>query len=228
MTESKYTYGASEWVVNSNQNSNERQDRPKVDYMKLKPGSNELRIITKRHVFNYHKVVIEGDPGFGYKVFCTCNDDCPVCKMVPDNFGLRVQEGWYIGVIDRAEKRAKVLEIGKTVHDKITAYKDHPKYGDPQKYDIDIKKDKNPPTPAKTYDVMALPAEPLSKEDLAMKESFDLETLGRMCQPPTAEQVQKRLDKLLAGGKKIAPPPSKDKDGKRSSDEDDTPKFLEK
>lgn len=225
------SYGATDWNQETG-NGKKREDRVKLDYMKLKPGTNELRAISKPHAFHFHNVKIEGEPGFGQKVYCACKGEedvekCPVCELAKTNSDLEAKTHWLVAIIDRTSKTTKVLEIGKSIYDSLKELNQKARFGDPQKYDVDITKNKDA-APANFYRVTGLPPEPLTPEDLAMKEAFDFEDLGRRCQPPSVESVQKRLAKLLEGGKKIAKPSKPGNTPEPKSEEDDTPKFLEK
>ena len=234
MSEETKVYGATDWNQETNK---KREDLPKLNWMKLKPGPNKVRTISKPHSFHFHNVKVEGEAGFGKKVYCTGQTDCPVCLLglSTDNWELKSQQHWLVAVINRATKATEVLEIGKSVYEFIKTFNQDEEYGDPQKYDINIKKNpKNPP--ASYYHVTPYGLAPLTPEDLALKEAFDFQALQRKCLAPTAEGVQKQLDKLLEGGKKIAKPapkpekngPGKAEDVVSEKSEEETPQFLEK
>ena len=233
--ETKVGYGATDW--NNDFGGKKRDDHVKTDYMKLKPGQNILRFISKPHEFNFHDVKVEGDPGFGKKVYCSMTDDCPVCILAKKELAPARKCGWYVGVIDRSMQLARTLEIGKLIYKKVGKLNKDEGWGNSQTYDVNVTKNPKPDSPNDYYDVLPRAPKPLSPEDLAWKEAFDFKELERKCLPPSVENVQKRLDKLLEGGKKIAPPVKDDRfasketpksNGGEVKPEDDTPQFLEK
>ena len=86
------SYGATDW--NKDFYNNKREDRVKTDYMKLKPGQNIVRFISKPHEFNFHEVKIVGEPGFGKKVYCSMTDDCPVCLLAAKELAPEREAKW--------------------------------------------------------------------------------------------------------------------------------------
>jgi hypothetical protein len=148
--------------------------------------------------------------------------DCPLCAA-----GDKPSRRWLIGVISRKTGTFKLLDISYAVFSQIQKYaKNTQRWGDPTKYDIDIVVDKNG-GPTGYYAVQPIPKEPLSVADQTIKDSVDFDDLKRRVTPYTAEQVQKRIDKINGDAGKtsapyapqvIAPTPVKDD----SSDEDES------
>lgn len=163
-------------------------------YLNLKDGSNEMRLVTKPYVYLVHKYKKdEKEQGYGKRVYCaSVNGDCPLCKM-----GNKPKKRWYVGVISRDTGTYKVLDISYSVFTAIQKLnKNTQRFGDPTKYDINIEVDRKSTGPNGYYQVQALPKEPLSAADQAIKDSVDLTFLQNKVTPPTAEAVQARLDKL--------------------------------
>ncbi len=104
-----------------------------IDFLKLKDGLNQIRIVGKPSLINIHWE--KGIDGQNKKVICP-GAGCPICKA-----GKAPQTRYQIQVIDRADGKIKVLEQGPTVFNQIKSYAMYPDYGDPTKYDIKIKKE---------------------------------------------------------------------------------------
>lgn len=188
------------------------QQNTKDAWLRLEEGSNVVRLVTKPHQYIVHKGVKKvGDKGFGQKVYCsnpTGEGSCPCCDL-----GSKASQRWFIGVIEEKSNQYKILDISYQVFSQIRKLARNPKWGDPIKYDIDIVVDKNG-GPTGYYAVQPTPHTPLSQEAQKARDNADVEGLKRKVMPPTAEQVQKRLEKVLEGGEIELP---KDKDGKKPS-----------
>lgn len=104
-----------------------------VDFLKLKDGMNQIRIVGKPALINIHWE--KGIDGQNKKVICP-GSGCPICKA-----GKAPQARYQVQVIDRNDGKIKVLEQGPTVFNHIKAYAMDPDYGDPSLYDIKIKKE---------------------------------------------------------------------------------------
>ncbi len=169
-------------------------------YLKLEKGSNIVRIVTPPHQYVQHKWKPEGDPGFGYRVMCSSvHGSCPLCAK-----GDKPKRRWYLGVIDRKTNTYKLLDISVSVFKSIQSLVKDEDWGDPNKYDVDIKVDQAA-GPAGYYTVNPKPHKALSANDLQIKEKVDMEELKRKVSPPTPDKVQERLDKILQGGLAIKP-----------------------
>ena len=161
-------------------------------FLRLDEGSNELRLITQPFQYLVHKYKKEGDKGFGQKVMCSAmHGSCPLCAI-----GDKAKPRWLIGVISRKTQTFKILDISFAVFSQIRKYaRNTQRWGDPTKYDMDVVVDKNGGATG-YYSVQALPKEPLSAEDQVIKDSVDFDDFKRRVTPPSAEQVQKRIDKI--------------------------------
>jgi hypothetical protein len=171
-------------------------------YMRLESGSNVVRCVTKPHQYLVHSYKEEGDPGYGDKVYCSSfHKSCPLCEE-----GNKPKRRWLVGIIDRKTQTYKVLDISITVFKAIQELSRDEDYGNPEKYDIDIKVDKQGGATG-YYNVIPKPAKPMTANDLDLKSKIDHDELLRKCTPPTPEKVAERLESLKA--KKSGKPQTK-------------------
>lgn len=166
-------------------------------FMKLEKGSNIVRIITTPHLYMQHRWKPEGDPAsYGYRVMCSAvHGSCPICSMGGDDS--KAKRRWLLGVIDRKTNSYKILDVSVMVFKAVQGLVKDEDWGNPDKYDIDIKVDQTA-GPAGYYTVNPKPHKPLTATDLSLKDNADLEELKRRVSPPTPDKVQERLDKLMA------------------------------
>ena len=165
----------------------------KDNFLRLRPGSNVVRILTLPHEYYQHKLVVDGGKRWGYRIGCSDvenNIDCGVCKR-----GDKPKRRWFLGVIDRREGTYKVLDISWSVYSSILTYVSDSDWGATDQYDIDIIV--NPHGgPQDYYKTAPKPKKPLSEDDLRIKAENPSENLNKRCQPWTAERVQAELDKV--------------------------------
>jgi hypothetical protein len=194
------TYGEVSWDDKSAGFSNSESKGSDV-FLRLKNGPNPIRLATKPQQYIVHEgVKREGDKGYGTKVLCSkVHGSCPLCEA-----GYGVRPRWFLGVIDRESNSYKVLDISSSVFFDIKAL-NAGRWGDPKNYDIDIiKNDKA--DPQHYYSVQPIERAPLSASDQKiLDEQMDLDFLKKKITPPTVEQTEKRLEKILEGGKLAAP-----------------------
>lgn len=163
-------------------------------FLRLGEGSNELRLVTAPFQYLVHKYKKDASnpKDFGQKIGCSAlHGECQLCAG-----GDKAKPRWFYGVIDRKTGIYKVLDISFAVFSQIRKLaRNTQRWGDPTKYDIDIVVDKNGGATG-YYSVQPISKEPLSAADQQIKDSADLDDLKRRCTPPTAEMVQKRIDKI--------------------------------
>lgn len=161
-------------------------------FLRLEEGSNEMRLVTQPFQYLVHKYKKEGDTGFGQKVSCSqIHGSCPLCDAQD-----KAKPRWLLGVIARKTGTYKILDISFAVFSQIRKLaRNTQRWGDPTKYDIDIVVDKNGGSTG-YYSVQPVSKEPLSATDQQLKDNADLDDLKRRVTPPTADLVQKRIDKL--------------------------------
>ena len=171
-----------------------KQGRPggqkKDVYTRLEPGNNILRLVTIPYQYYAHKYKEEGDAGFGDKVACSMplHKSCPLCALKD-----KPKRRWYVGVINRTQKRFEILDISVSVYKHLQELSRDESWGDPTTYDINIKVDKDGGATG-YYTVIARPKTPLSEEDLAIKKSVVEEDLVRKCTPPEPKWVLDRIN----------------------------------
>ncbi len=200
------TYGEISWNDDvQGLGGTERKQNNKDVWLRLEEGSNVVRLLTQPHQYLVHKgIKKEGDKGFGQKVFCSAiHGSCPLCEL-----GLKASPRWLLGVLDRKSNSYKILDISYQVFSQIRKLARKTEvWGDPTKYDIDVFVDKNGGA-AGYYSVQPIPHKPLSAADQQLRDSADVDDLKRRVSPPTPENAQKRLDKILGEGGVVAMPPA--------------------
>ena len=186
------TFGEVSWNDDVFGDSNKKFVNSKDLFLRLDEGSNELRLITQPYQYLVHKYKKEGEPGFGHKVQCSMvHGACPLCAN-----GDKAKPRWLLGVISRKTDTYKILDISFAVYSQIRKLaRNTQRWGDPTKYDMDIVVDKNGGATG-YYSVQPISKEPLSASDQKKKDDADLADLQRRVTPPSAADVQKRLDKL--------------------------------
>lgn len=213
-------FGEVSWEDDSDSNFSERKQNDKDIWLKLDEGSNVVRLVTKPFQYVSHKgVKKKGEKGYGQKVYCSNPDgkgSCPACDL-----GYKSGQRYLLGVLN-SKLQYKILDISYQVHSQIKKLvRKVGVWGDPTKYDIDIVVDKKG-GPTGYYSVQPIPHKPLSPEGVKEAGKADLVELNRKVTPPTVEQTQKRLDKILEGQPAEIPPPPPGKtaaksEGKKSS-----------
>lgn len=172
-------------------------------FLRLEKGSNVVRIVSSPYQYIVHRYKKEGDPGFGQKVMCSAvHGSCPLCAL-----GDKPKRRWLLGVVDRKTGAYKIMDIGILVFKAIQELTRSDDWGEPVKYDLDIKVDPNGGA-TNYYNVMPKLPKPLSANDIQIKDMVDVDELKRRCAPPTADKVQERLDKIFNGTPQRAASPA--------------------
>lgn len=189
------TYGVTDWNLPINRGGGAGGGEQQKDtWMRLDPGSNELRFITKPHLYLSHKY--KADPNntkdFGDKVYCSYDNDknCPLCAA-----GDRPKKRWLVGVIDRKDGTYKILDISVAIYQSIQVYNKKKQYGDPIRYDIDIAVNRQGGATGYYIVTPSIP-EALSENDLKIVNGINPDNLVRKCSPPSSDQVLKRLNAI--------------------------------
>lgn len=207
-------FGEMEWEDDDGGGSGGgKKSNTKDSFLRLDEGSNKVRLITKPHQYIVHKgVKKKGEKGYGQKVNCSNPDGkggkgaCPLCDK-----GLKAGQRWFLGVIEQKNHTYKILDVSYQVYSQIKKLARNTEvWGDPTKFDIDIVVDKAG-GPTGYYSVQPIPHKPLSVADEETKAKAEVDDLKRRVLPPTTEQVQSRMDKLLEGEEPEPPPPPQPK-----------------
>lgn len=149
-----------------------------VDFLKLQPGENRMRIVGKPSLIEIHWE--KGLDGQTKKVICV-GSGCPICKA-----GHAPQRRYQIKVIDRTDAVVKILEGGATVFNAIRAYAMDPDYGDPTRYDIKIKKEGS--GRETKYTVVASPKQSDLTDEEARKVD-ESKSLAEINKPKSIEEI---------------------------------------
>jgi hypothetical protein len=183
-------------------------------FLRLLPGDNEVRILSLPYQYLVHKFKkdAQNPKDFGQKVLCSSvHGFCPLCSQ--DD---KAKKRWFLPVIDRKTSSYKILDISYAIFQQIRAAASNPKIGDPTKYDINIFVNKNGGATG-YYTVQAYSREPLSAADQAIRDNdMDVEDLKRRVAPPTPENVQKRIDKIMGNEGVSASAPTRQAEGQAS------------
>ena len=201
------TFGEVSWSDDVNfGNGKDKKSTDKDLWLRLKEGSNVVRLVTQPHQYIVHRgIKKKGEKGYGRKVSCSSiHGECALCAK-----GLKASPRWLVGVIDRESGQYRVLDISYQIFNDVRKLaRKVDVWGDPQKYDIDIIVDKKG-GPSGYYSVQPIPHKPLSPTDQNIRDNADLEFLKQKTQPLTPDVVQKILNKIAPDGD-IAMPEPKD------------------
>lgn len=185
-------FGITSWDEETgNKRFQQGGERKRDSFLRLEDGPNPMRIVTKPHLYLSHKYKEKDEQGYGDKVACSAplHGSCPLCDLKD-----RPKKRWYVGVIDRKTNEYKLLDISVTVYDAIKELNHDEDYGDPIRYDIDIKMNSKAGATG-YYNVVPKPPKPLTDSDLAIiKANVNEEDLARRCTPPTPEWVLSRIN----------------------------------
>lgn len=218
-------FGATTWKEENNtggpKGNNFNQDReelPRIPFMRLKEGSNYLRLVTMPYKYWYIKY--QGPQvriPYGVNVQCSTPlyEDDPATGM-----GYPKKKKYYVAVLDRAEMKKdvddetreplKILDMSTVIYNDLKAECDTLNEMDseqgiegsdhsPTEFDINVRYKKGA-GPADTYKVIRAANDPLSSNDLAVIEAIGgmevvEKILLRHATPPHPKAVIKRLQK---------------------------------
>jgi hypothetical protein len=191
-------------------------DLPRLSWLKMRPGLNDLRIVTG--IGTYYQVRWKGPKSkaqYGDRIrtsYPTYLDECPVKTELK----LEPKERYIVVVIDRFDGELKIFDFGQIVLEQvettIEAKNSHRKDGikvSPRDFDISISFNPKSTTPSGYYGVVGQDYEPMSQEDLDLiKDVGGEDVLDKIIQKqlicPKPETVRKRLLDLGWDGK-VAP-----------------------
>jgi hypothetical protein len=199
-------------------NNNKREDLPKVDWLRLQDGDNDIRIVTPP--FKYQMVRFKTGPqdNVGKRVRCSAPvKECPAVKQA----GCKPKERWLVGCIDRRDNKLKIFDMSVQVYDYLNTMENNIKIGSPLERDINVRVNKDG-APATYYSTTHYDKTPLSEEDVALIDTIGRETLekvlARHSMPLRPETVIKRLEELgWDGTSQAASADDSDNDGNSKS-----------
>jgi len=223
------------WGSGKTKSSKFNNDVPRIPYMRLKPGINNVRVVTELGVYccvrwkgpktkgRYGDRIRTSYPAYG--------DDCPVKKFL----GMEGKERYMAIVIDRraqklrenekaqglesdeAEFPLKLLDIGELTKEQIetnlevkNSIRTDGTQVSPRDFDMSIKFDPNAKSAIGFYSVVAHDADPMSEADLALIEGIGGQEmldkiLAKQLVCPKPETVIKNLKKLGWDGSTVVP-----------------------
>ena len=159
-------------------------------WLRLKEGSNEIRLLTQPYQYLVHKVKKDENDkkDFGQKVSCSAiHGSCPLCDA-----GDIAKARWLLGVINRATQTYQILDISSQVFKAIKNL-NAGRWGDPTKYDIDIIVDKAGGATG-YYSVQPVEKTPLSAADQKIRDNdLNIEELQRKVTPYDVAGLIKRV-----------------------------------
>lgn len=160
------------------------------DFMNLEQGDNTVRIFTNPYQFIVHWV--KDSSGVNRKIKCAI-ENCPLCKK-----GVKSQYRWFLGVIDRKDGQAKILEISSQILIAVKNLISNKKWGDVKMYDLEIKR--NPPKSNPLYAVSPDPDKrALNTEEKTLAKAFlERVDISKFTQPSSPEEIAEKLGTSLA------------------------------
>lgn len=160
----------------------------KTDYMKLKEGENDVRVMGNP-IQSYVHWVTTSD-GKQKKIVSPSNSPQLLKKL--EDSGFRRQTNWIVKILDRDGDSFKLMEIGSQIYKGIQMLANNPKWGKVTAYDISI--NKGPKGQQPLYNVTPNPRETL---DPKFKQEFiefnDKLNIDRMITPMPSEEIAKML-----------------------------------
>ena len=180
------------------------------EFVKLEEGSNVVRIFTKPYQF--YTVWTKDAAGKERKIRSAV-ENCPLVQR-----GEKPSARWYIGVLNRKNNKASILEVGPQIYKQVLGLRKKAAWGDPRTYDIDI--ERQPKGSQPLYVVSPEPKTVLTDEDkIEIKDFVGRVDLVKMTEAPTPEQVREQL------GISETPSPSDDFNDFQSTGTDDEDDF---
>ena len=154
------------------------------DFVKLEEGSNVVRIFTKPYQF--YTVWTKDATGKERKIRSAVTN-CPLVQR-----GEKPSARWYIGVVNRKNNKASILEVGPQIYKQVLGLRKKESWGDPRKYDIDIVRQPKGSQPL--YVVSPEPKALMTDEDKSEITDFLARVdLVKMTEAPTPAEVREQL-----------------------------------
>lgn len=206
--ENTASVGIRAWGANPKRPRQFDEDLPRLSFMKLNPGINDVRIVS--NIGTYYQVRWKGPlskRGYGDRIrtsYPTYGEDCPVKKFL----GLTGKERYMVVVIDRADGELKILDLSQLTVEQVetnlevkNSKRPEGKKVTPRDFDISIKFDPKAKNATGFYSVVAHDSIPMSDEDLALVSDLGGEDvldkiINRQIVCPKPETVEKRLRAL--------------------------------
>ncbi len=104
-----------------------KQDEPRIPFVRLTEGNNILRIITAPAAY-WHVRYLDGKSKFGTRVLVSQKalDDAtkPECPAI--QAGGKPKKRYYAGVIDRTDNRVKLFDMSVLVYESLQGLSEDP------------------------------------------------------------------------------------------------------
>lgn len=211
-------FGLSTWDEKNNVGRREtnREELPRIEYLRLKEGNNVLRIVSQPYKYYMIRYKAPGDTaGYGKRVNCSYPkyEDCPCVEA-----GYKPKSRYLVGVIERGAKdkdgnpapAIRLFDMSVLVYEQLQSFKDDPEVGVPDSYDINVRFNPKASSPQGFYSVIPRPKAALSEADVNLIEAVGADnihkTLLRQSTPLPPEFVRKRLESLGWTGKREIEP----------------------
>lgn len=207
-TDNTPSVGIRAWGANSSRPRQYDDDLPRLPFMKLQPGINNVRIVS--NIGTYFQARWKGPlskRSYGDRIrtsYPTYGEDCPVKKYL----GLTGKERHFVVVIDRADGELKILDLSQLTAEQVetnlevkNSVRPKGQKVTPRDFDISIKFDPKSKTATGFYSVVAHDTLPMSEKDLGLIEDVGGEdildkVIQRQIVSPKPETVEKRLKAL--------------------------------
>lgn len=161
--------------------------KSRTDFMKLEQGTSTVRVMGNPHQYYTHWIVLPD--GSKKKINSPVGSPELLEKLEANGFGRKPR--WLLKVLDRADDKFKLLEIGSQIYGGIKSLVNNPKWGKVTEYDIDIVRGK--PGAQPLYGVTPNPKEKLDakfKQDFAdFNESLNMDALTRAADPAAVAKM---------------------------------------
>jgi hypothetical protein len=204
------TLGVKSWSE-MNFGNGQQKESAKTEFLRLEQGSNVVKIVTDPYEFLIHRYKSPlSTQSYGDKLMSCFPAGTRSFELGVDPFfdkkvseakddkekkAARPQSRWYIGVIEKKTMTFKLMEASYSLVKAIVQIAKDEDYGDPKRYYLDIKVDRNGGATG-YYTVVPKPPMPLSLEEQSIIESIDIESIEKRCAPITAEQQKERIAKI--------------------------------
>jgi hypothetical protein len=187
----------------------DREELPRLPFMRLQNGNNVLRIITDPYVYYHIRYKGSKSKGsFGDRVntaWPTHKEDCPAYNFICKPNKTNPKKRYFVAVVDRRDNEVKIFDMSVLVYEQLQGIladlkeatsEDHA----PTDFDINIRYNSKASSPSGFYHVMGRPVAALSEADVELINGIGSDVitkiLDRQSASPRPDQVQRRLESL--------------------------------
>jgi hypothetical protein len=189
----------------------QREELPRLPFLRLQNGNNVLRIITDPYVYYHIRYKGPKSKGsFGDRVntaWPTHKEDCPAFNNREALTGSKAnpKKRYFVAVIQRGDNEVKLFDMSVLVYEQLQGILADLKEAtgedkSPSDFDINIRYNSKASSPSGFYHVMGRPEAALSENDVSLINDVGQDTiakiLDRQSASPRPDQVQRRLEAL--------------------------------